>query len=346
MNERLLIEVISELLLEKTGSRSEDLFRTGFINYATSASEPLSKPSKIETYGALDRGGLTAYKNNYGSARQFKVGSSASWAAMLKSYVQSIEGSYTNLGKGVHRSGYDTHEIKIAGDTYYYIFDDLSARGVSGSLLSVKNLGKAAEYAIAAAMKSMVWGDHSPFDQVNDPLLAELFGKFLEETPEGKKVTVASVDEQTKFEDAFNQMAQAVWYALDVAEQAESGSGKFKGADVDIIRDAIADIKTNKADVHVKLNSKRLGGVHRMADIPLPASDTPLELANPDDRQGPGGEIEHGRSTDIYERVVNDILDNPDMYGITIPTSVYSLKKKQTAKLHQEYPPQSFCSQL
>ena len=338
MSSILVRQLIKEFfLLEKTGSPKEDSFRENFLNFATdprdSSGEPLPglgqlpMPKKIETYGALNRGGLTAHPQGLGSARQFKVSRSAPWAAALSAYVDSIGGSYTNLGKGVHRSGYETHRVSIDGVSFYYIFDDLSARSKKG-LLDNKNLGKAAEYAIAAAMNSLISkGNWKVITSDDDQILIEFFNKFLDETPEGKKVTAASADEQAEFQNAFNNMTRAVLGTLIGSSVTSPGRGEFPGATVDTVRDAIADIKSDKADVHVKLNSRRLGGIHRMAEIPDPEGGAPIELIDDTSASPTGDEIVRGRSTDIYERVFDDILKSPANYGVKIPQQIYRLKK-------------------
>ena len=208
-------------------------------------------------------------------------------------YVQSVK----NLGTRIYRKFYSTLEVvSKEGSTIYVIIDDGKREGVPpGSILTDKNLGKAAEYAIAAALKSAL--DRG---QSMDDLVLAMYDKFLAEAnPEGRNVSAAPEEAQTDFFTAFKDMARGAEDGIINADL------NFDDAQVATTQDAIADIDTASADIHVKLNSARLGGIHRIAEIPAPASKS-INISSPQD---PESQEVPGRSTDLYENIIAELIE-------------------------------------
>jgi hypothetical protein len=246
--------------------------------------------------------------------------------------------SFKDLGVGIYRKHYSTYEITDkTGSTSYWIVDDGQWEDVEpgkANILTDKILGKAAEYAIAAALNSGL--ESSPGNLVD--ISNEMYEKFLSEVkPEGKNVSNAPPEAQEEFKRAFDDLANG---AMDGMMNAQM---TLNGAEVASGQSAIADIDTNTADIHVKLNSTRLGGVHRIAEIPTPMG-SPVEFVDADDDVG--GEIDKGRSTDIYEKVFDELIQTHKAPGSNLQKQRHFIRDKKRKEAVETLESRGYLGQL
>jgi hypothetical protein len=190
-----------------------------------------------------------------------------------------------NLRKGIYRSKYGTSKIQYDDKNYYLTIDD--KKGDAGNIETGQIVGKAAEYALAAAMKSL------PNDSLDLETLEDFYNQFLATKPEGQKVKAAPGDKRESFREKFREIGESALFELSALGE------DFSGAKVGTSRTAIADIETDEAHVHVKYGSTRLGGIHRARD--LSRSTEALDIIQK--------EIPDETSTDILDRAFQDLIE-------------------------------------
>ena len=295
-------ELIRQLVRESLYTLNERKDSSSFIDDLRSQILSTIEGAKITRHSSKQ---ATQRKNNppsTDSAYNLNIQRSSISKEDAVDILKQSSASFEDLGTNVYRSFYSTYKITDPqGNSYYWMVDDGVREGQvsdKNPLMSDKIIGKSAEYAIAAAIKA---GIGKSADGNLSELTDLMYEKFLDETnPEGANVRKAPEEQQQEFREQFDDLAQA---ALDGLMNADV---KLTGANVATGQSAIADIDTDTADIHVKLNSNRLGGLHRIAEIPMPSKDL-SSVVQPGGEQMPE-EIPAGRSTDIYEAVFEELI--------------------------------------
>jgi hypothetical protein len=295
ISKKLLKEWVKEIILEQQEDVATSSERQDFRNQIKSAVESIDSEalSKIKFASnnwiqAAQRGhNPPGTKSAPVAGIQVSIPPEAGFSKeQLMSALESVFGSQ-NIGpleKGVYRAKYGTSKINYGGKNFYLTVDD--KKGDSSNIETGQNLGKAAEFALQAAMESLTSGGDL------NTYIDKAYEEFLETTnPEGPKVKAASKDKQESFKEKFDQ------FALSSLETLRSTGLNFSGAKVDSSRDAIADIQTDDAHVHVKYGSSRLGGIHRAKDIARP------EIGNIN------AAIKSETSTDVLDRALQNLID-------------------------------------